>query len=123
MSKPSAASGEEALLRRRIRDVVALSTLPAIWGNADARQIGERTAEALLGMLQLEFAAVIVSGGSAMEIIRHRSGSVSGWEVWLRDLLVSRSMPRAVKEVFESAGPDGRALRVSCVSMGLGKEG
>ncbi|MEA2975176.1 MAG: hypothetical protein QOF19_696 [Alphaproteobacteria bacterium] len=123
MSEQSAASGEETLLRRRIRDVVALSTLPAIWGNADARQIGERTAEALLGMLQLEFAAVVLSGGPAIEIIRHRSGSVSEWERWLGDLLASRSMPRAVKEVFESACPDGRALHVSCVSMGLGKEG
>jgi two-component sensor histidine kinase len=123
MSEPLAASGEEALLRRRIRDVVALSTLPAIWGNADARQIGERTAEALLSMLQLEFAGVILSGHSVMEIIRHRSGSASDWEIWLRDLLVSRAMPRATKEVFQSASPGGRALQVSCVSMGLGKEG
>jgi two-component sensor histidine kinase len=122
MSEQSVASGEEALLRRRIRDVVALSTLPAIWGNADARQIAERTAEALLGMLQLE-AAIVLSGDPAVEIIRHRGGSVADWQKWLRDLLVSRPMPRAVKEVFESASPGGTTLHVSFASMGLGKEG
>jgi two-component sensor histidine kinase len=123
MSEQSAPSGEEALLRRRIRDVVALSTLPAIWGNADARQIAERTAEALLGMLQLEVAAVVVSGDPPLEIIRHRGGSVGDWEKWLRDLFVSRPMPGTVTEVFESTSAGGAALHVSCVSMGLGKEG
>jgi two-component sensor histidine kinase len=123
MSEPSTASTEEALLRRRIRDVVALSTLPAIWGNADARQIAERTAEVLIGMLHLEFAAVILTGQPPIEVIRLRGGGMPDWKIWLRDLLASRTMPRAVKEVFESAAPGGAALRVSCVSMGLGKEG
>jgi two-component sensor histidine kinase len=123
MNEQSAPSGEEALLRRRIRDVVALSTLPAIWGNADARQIAERTAEVLLGMLPIEVAAVVLSDDPPTEIIRHRAGGLADWEVWLRNLLAARPMPRGVKEVFEGVGPDGSALRVSCVSMGLGKEG
>jgi two-component sensor histidine kinase len=123
MSEQPAASAEEAVLRRRIRDVVALSTLPAIWGNADARQIAERTAEVLLGMLHLEFAAVVLTGRPPIQIIRLRGGDMPNWEIWLRNLLASRPMPRAVKEVFESSGPGGATLRVSCVSMGLGKEG
>jgi two-component sensor histidine kinase len=123
MSEPSVASGEEALLRRRIRDLVALSTLPAIWGNADARQIAERTAEVLLGMLHLEFAAVILSGDPPAEIMRRRAGAAADWELWLRDHLISRPLPRAVKEDFEAPGPDGALLRVSRVNLGLGKEG
>jgi two-component sensor histidine kinase len=117
-----AGSEGEAVLRRRIRDVVALSTLPAIWGHADARQIAERTAEALLGILNLEFAAVILTGDPPVEIVRARGEPVD-WGSWLRDVQSKRPKPRPIKEVFASAAPDGELLRISSVSLGLGKEG
>ena len=45
-------------LRRTLRDLVALSMLPATWGKQDARQIAESVAEVLVRMLGLEFAYV-----------------------------------------------------------------
>jgi two-component sensor histidine kinase len=62
-------------------------------------------------------------GEPAIEVIRTRHGAVSEWQSWLRGILNSRSQPGVLQKIFESPGPDGRPLRVSCVSMGLGKEG
>src|SRR5258707_14277012 len=49
---PLASSDE---LRRCIRDLVALSTLPAAWRNYDMRQIGDSIAAALISMLDADF--------------------------------------------------------------------
>ncbi|MGH6945555.1 MAG: histidine kinase dimerization/phospho-acceptor domain-containing protein, partial [Geminicoccaceae bacterium] len=43
-------------LRRTLRDLVALSMLPATWVNHDARQIAESITEVLVRMIGLEFA-------------------------------------------------------------------
>ncbi len=43
-------------LRRSLRDLVALSMLPATWGKQDARQIALSVTEVLVRMLGLEFA-------------------------------------------------------------------
>src|ERR1700730_8710786 len=42
-------------LRRCIRDLVALSTLPAIWKNYDPQQIADSVAAALVSMLNADF--------------------------------------------------------------------
>lgn len=52
---PSVSFDDEAGLRRCLRDLVALAALPALWSSFDAQQIGESVAQALFGMLQLEF--------------------------------------------------------------------
>jgi PAS domain S-box-containing protein len=49
-------------LRRCIRDLVALSTLPAIWKDYDSRQIADSVAAALLSMLNAEVIYVTVPG-------------------------------------------------------------
>ena len=43
-------------LHRALRDLVAVSLLPAIWTKYDARQIGESVTEVLVRMLALDFA-------------------------------------------------------------------
>ena len=45
-------------LRRCIRDLVALSTLPAIWTSYEPRQIAESIAAALVSMLSAKFVHV-----------------------------------------------------------------
>src|SRR5258707_13163381 len=51
-TEPPANSNE---LRRCIRDLVALSTLPAGWHNYDMRQIGGSIVAALVSMLDADF--------------------------------------------------------------------
>jgi PAS domain S-box-containing protein len=58
-TEPSASSNE---LRRCIRDLVALSTLPAGWQNYDMRQIGSSIVAALISMLEADFVFIALPG-------------------------------------------------------------
>ena len=49
-------------LRRCIRDLVALSTLPAAWQNYDTRQIGDSVVAALISMLDADFVFIALPG-------------------------------------------------------------
>jgi hypothetical protein len=58
-TEPLASFGE---LRRCIRDLVALSTLPAGWQNYDMRQIGASIVAALISMLDADFVFIALPG-------------------------------------------------------------
>src|SRR5258705_6916047 len=58
-TEPLANSSE---LRRCIRDLVALSTLPAGWQNCDMRQIGSSIVAALISMLDADFVFIALPG-------------------------------------------------------------
>src|ERR1700732_3135750 len=58
-TEPLASSNE---LRRCIRDLVALSTLPAGWRNYDMRQIGSSIVAALISMLDADFVFIALPG-------------------------------------------------------------
>ena len=58
--QPSESSDTETELRRTIRDLVSLSSLPAIWINADAGQIADSLAKLAVSILDAEFACVIL---------------------------------------------------------------
>ena len=49
-------------LKRCIRDLVALSTLPAAWQNYDMRQIGSSLVAALISMLDADFVFIVIPG-------------------------------------------------------------
>src|SRR3977135_4397834 len=55
-------------LRRRIRDLVALSTLPAIWTSYNPRQIADSIAAALLSMLAADFVYISLPSGEREQI-------------------------------------------------------
>src|ERR1700680_3428637 len=49
-------------LKRCIRDLVALSTLPAAWQNYDMRQIGSSIVAALISILDVDFVFIALPG-------------------------------------------------------------
>ena len=60
-------------LQRGLRDLVALTTLPAIWIGSQPEQIAEGLADVILTTLRLDFVYVSISGienGEALEIVR-----------------------------------------------------
>jgi hypothetical protein len=59
LTEPLASSNE---LRRCVRDLVALSTLPAGWQNYDMRQIGSSVVAALISMLDADFVFIALPG-------------------------------------------------------------
>ncbi len=62
-------------LRRTMRDLVALSVLPAVWGGYDSRRICESLAEVVLSTLSLDMVYVrfpLGGGEDICEAVRHR---------------------------------------------------
>src|SRR5437868_14683694 len=72
-------------LRRAIRDLVALSTVPAAWVGREPAAIVTGLADVLVNSLQLDFAFVRLcdpSGGAAVEIAR--GDAWRGFPEWLQ---------------------------------------
>src|ERR1700716_2352379 len=55
-------------LRRCIRDLVALSTLPSIWTSYNPQQIADSIAAALLSMLAADFVYISLPSGEREQI-------------------------------------------------------
>src|ERR1700746_4175203 len=75
-------------LRRALRDLVAVSTVPAVWAGREPRAIAARLVEVLVNALYLDFAFVRLcdpTGGAAVETARG-----SAWQAfpeWLQQYL------------------------------------
>ncbi|HLG99126.1 MAG TPA: PAS domain-containing protein [Bryobacteraceae bacterium] len=63
-SAPEAQENDAQSLHRCLRDIVALSTLPAIWSNASSARIAESLAGSLFTMLVPEFVFVCLTGST-----------------------------------------------------------
>jgi PAS domain S-box-containing protein len=63
-TETSTSTCEAQKLRRCIRDLVALSALPAVWINYDPRRIAESLADVLQHMLHLDFIYIAVREGA-----------------------------------------------------------
>src|SRR5258705_12928990 len=91
--------------RHSIRDLVALSTLPAIWKAYDPQQIADSVASALLTMLDSEIVCVSLTSereGPVIEIIRN--GSISAES--------GRAMCAALKEWLPAASSNQAASTI-----------
>jgi PAS domain S-box-containing protein len=76
LSKIPLSSDSEAELRRSIRDLLSLSSLPALWIKADARQIADSLAQLAVSILDAEFASVILRNPK-LEVVRCHERSLS----------------------------------------------
>jgi PAS domain S-box-containing protein len=74
--QPPQSSETEASLRRSIRDLVALSSLPSIWMNADARQIADGLAQLVVSILDAEFSCVLLQDPT-LEIVHCHERSIT----------------------------------------------
>jgi PAS domain S-box-containing protein len=69
---------DTADLRRCIRDLIALSTLPVVWKNCDPRQIADSVAGALLSMVECELVYISIRSTReepAVEVARSLDGA------------------------------------------------
>lgn len=92
----------EPELRRTIADLATLSELPAAWASATIESMAQSMAEALIGMLGLEFVFVRAAGlapGEVIETARRPDGPLSAGKVkslaksiqpWLSDSTAKR---------------------------------
>jgi PAS domain S-box-containing protein len=109
--QPPQSSDTEAALRRCVGDLVSLSSLPAIWVNADAGQIADGLAQLAVSILDAEFACVLLRD-PALEIVHCHERTLA----MPIDLAMVRERYRP-NTTFELDDRKGR-LRGVCVPLG-----
>lgn len=110
-------------LKRCIRDLVALSTLPAIWKDYNPRQIADSVAAALLSMLNADVVYVAVPGPRnepAVEVTRTNQAMSSASSGRIEQLLRGAGVGRSGQTALVD-DPLGRGmLRTMAVPIGFG---
>jgi PAS domain S-box-containing protein len=110
-------------LRRCIRDLVALSTLPAIWKDYDTRQIADSAAAALLSMLNADVIYVTVPGlrdEAAADVMRTSQAVPVGSSGHIERILRGASRGRH-QQISAIDNPLGKGtLRIVAAPMGFG---
>src|ERR687891_2593583 len=87
-------------LRRALRDFVAVSAIPAAWVGRDPPDIAAGLADALIGLLQLDFAFVrLCDPGGAAAVDATRGNAWRTFPEWL-DRRLSASKQLSYREVI-----------------------
>src|SRR4051795_4405050 len=110
-------------LRAGLRDLVALSGIPAAWIGSEPPAVATGLAGALVGLLQLAFAFVRLSGpGGAGAVEVPRGSAWTSFPEWLDGrLATSAGFPRT--EVVPDIGDDSARRRGLAVPVGVNGEG
>jgi signal transduction histidine kinase len=110
-------------LRAGLRDLVALSTVPAAWVGREPADVAGGLADALLALLPLDFAFVRLcdpAGSDAVEVTR--GSGWAGFPRWLEHHLGSGGrIARGV--TVPMAGPGGERYRGVIMPIGVDAEG
>jgi PAS domain S-box-containing protein len=110
--QPSQSFDTDTELRRCIRDLVSLSSLPAIWIKADAGQIADSLAQLAVSILDAEFACVLLRDPE-LEIVHCHERSLAR----PIDLAQVREKFRP-NSTFEIDDGNYGCLRATCVPIG-----
>jgi PAS domain S-box-containing protein len=119
---PTESHTETLALRSALRELVALSTIPAAWVGKEPRVIAAGLADVLVGSLQLDFVFVRLcdpKGGAAMELTRGHA-----WEAfpeWL-ETHVGEAGQFSCKEIVADVG-DAEPCRGFVIPVGVNAEG
>jgi signal transduction histidine kinase len=117
------ADAEVARLQAVLRDVVALSAMPAVWIGSEPPAVAAGLADALVGLLQLDFAFVRLTdpgGGEAVEV--RRGSAWTSFPEWL-DGHLRTSARFSRKEVVPDVGDDSVRRSGFAVPLGVNGEG
>jgi PAS domain S-box-containing protein len=124
---PDLADADGATVRLCLRDVLALSTLPAVWAGANPLRIAESLATALYTMLSADFVyvALLKPGGSALASVAQTGHYESDPQLAaaLGPALLDWVRQHDPHELFLSTTPRREApLRVTCRPFGHNAE-
>src|SRR5205807_310660 len=122
-----AVSDESRTLRRTMRELVALSALPAVWAGYRPLQVAEGLADVLLSTLRLDLVYIRLpgqTGGQEIEVARAAGGSIPTDQ--------TRDIGRALAPWLNGAGIDAPpplpnpvgpgTVRVVVVPIGCGRQ-
>jgi len=113
-------------LRRCIRDLLALSTLPAILKTFDPHRIADSVAAALASMLDSDFVYILLPGkrdDPAIEIARSGKRIAADSLAAIRAALRDVSLAPSSEQVLAVPNPIGEGvLRIASAPLGLGDD-
>jgi signal transduction histidine kinase len=113
-------------LRRCIRDLVALSTLPAIWKDYDPNQIANSVAAALVAMVNADFVYVLIPdrrGEPLIEVLHAGDAIASDSPELIRAAIRDELPVRTAHRQLTIANPAGTgSLRLACAPIGFGSD-
>jgi PAS domain S-box-containing protein len=112
-------------LRHAVRDLVALSTLPAIWSGDDPDHIADAITAALIAMLDPEFVYVALNGRAEEPVValaRGGDGRAFDATAAIRDAIAELVAGPPFASVAEIPNPVGEGrVRVVAAPIGLGR--
>src|SRR5258708_14469927 len=120
---PMGSEGDALRLRRALRDIVALSAVPAAWVGREPAAIAAGLADVLINSLPLDFAFVRLcdpSGDAAVEVTRG-----SAWQAfpdWLQCHLAVNG-PLSHSEIVRDIGSGAQQCRGIVIPVGVNAEG
>jgi signal transduction histidine kinase len=120
-----AIGGEPDELRRTLRDLVALSMLPAMWLKLDARLIASSVAEVLVRMIGLEFAYIALrwQDRPAVDVARTPDRTAPDPSARIRDALATVLAEAPSGDVITLANPLGSGQVVTlCHPIAVGQD-
>src|SRR5437870_11146628 len=101
---PTESHAGTVALRTALRELVALSTIPAAWVGREPPAIAAGLADVLVGSLHLDFAFVRLcdaNGGAAVDVTR--GDAWQAFPEWLQRHLAAPG-PRRRKEIIQDVG-------------------
>jgi hypothetical protein len=110
-------------LRRALRDLVALSAVPAVWVGREPSAIAAELADVLINALYLDFAFVRLcdpNGGAAVEIAR--GGAWQAFPAWLQQYLCANGR-LSRREIVRDIGGGAQGGRGSVIPVDVDAEG
>jgi PAS domain S-box-containing protein len=115
-------------LRRYLRDLAALTALPAVWAGGDRPRIAESLADVLLKVLPLDFVYVRLNGSKAegtIEVARTVRGPAAPEEIWAIGSALESSLPCNLSDAAVLSLPHpiaGSRARAAVTPVGYGCE-
>jgi PAS domain S-box-containing protein len=113
-------------LRRCVRDLVALSTLPAMWQKYDPHRIADSVAASLLSMLRADFVYMALPGrrdDPLIEVVRVGKTIAPDLTATIRAAVRKELPTPAFQQLLTIANPLGEGmLRLACSPIGFGGE-
>ena len=120
---PSDTDAEVVALRTVLRDLVALSTIPAAWVGREPAAVAAGLADALIGLLQLDFVFVRLCVPSvAGEVDATRGKAWNTFPAWLESYLV-KSGRLSGMEIIPDVGDGVEPCRGVVIPVGVNAEG
>jgi PAS domain S-box-containing protein len=109
-------------LRRALRDLVALSTIPAAWVGREPPAIAAGLADVLVESLRLDFAFVRLCDHNGVAVDATRGDAWRAFPEWLQRRL-SVAGPLSRPEVVPGVGGGGESLRGIIIPIGVNGAG